>query len=112
MKILNKTITILKLMGLVVIVYLILWFFVFTDFGDDKRVKLVYDAVTKIEEYRNQNGKLPGSFRDIGLNYDESGPIYYDIKKDGSDYTISFGSYGVGHSIFYDPKTKTWGEVW
>ncbi len=97
-------------LGITISLFLV-WYFILTDMGRDKREGLVYDAVNKIEEYKIQNGKLPESFKDVGLYYDESGPIYYDLEKGGTEYSISFGSYGVGHSVVYYPATKTWGEV-
>jgi hypothetical protein len=104
----NRIIAILKLIGLVVIIYLILWFFVFTDFGDDKRIKLVYDAVTKIEEYRIQNGKLPEKISETGLPEPlENDPPWY-TKLNHKDYVIYFPGSTLGESTTYYSNTKQW----
>jgi hypothetical protein len=53
----------------------------------DSRYKLGLEAINKIENYRNNNHKLPMSLEELGINETESGPIYYQLKTD-STYII------------------------
>ena len=64
------------------------------------------EAITKIENFRNKNGKLPNSLSEIGIAETESGPIYYE-KKSESKYILWFGK-ELGESVTYDSDTKQW----
>lgn len=64
--------------------------------------------ITKIEEFKKANSRLPETVKEIAPEYwKEEGPIYYE-KKDENSYMVSFGLMSVGESYAYDSKTKEW----
>lgn len=74
--------------------------------GSSDKVTKGNEAVIKIEEFKNKNGRLPNSLSEVGIVETESGPIYYE-KKNDSKYILWFGK-ELGESITYDSDTKQW----
>ena len=79
----------------------------FSNFGcSNDKIAKGNDVATKIETFKNKNGKLPNSLSEIGIKETESGPIYYE-KKSESKYILWFGK-ELGESVNYDSETKQW----
>lgn len=65
-------------------------------------------VITKIEEFKKVNSRLPETVKEIAPEYwKEEGPIYYE-KKDENSYRVSFGLMSVGESYVYDSETREW----
>jgi hypothetical protein len=62
-------------------------------------------AVSKIEEFRKANGRLPDSFSEAGARDDESCPCY--CKTGHDSYLVWYGT-ALGESDMYDSETKKW----
>ena len=76
---------------------------------EDKSLKKEgeYMAI-KIEEYRNQNGKLPEKISETGLPEPlENDPPWY-TKLNDKDYVIYFPGSTLGESTTYYSNTKQW----
>ena len=74
----------------------------------DPRIKLGNELVQKIEQFRQENGRIPVSLEEMGVDYDESGPLYYDVNEDGT-YRVSFGTI-LGESTIYYSQIGEWGK--
>jgi len=62
--------------------------------------------IDKIEEYRQKNGQLPNTVKEMGLEESEGwGPFYEKI--DNVNYKVYF-SIGFDNSKEYYSKTKKW----
>jgi len=72
----------------------------------DKKTAKGNEAAAKIENFRNEKGRLPDSLSEVGIVETESGPIYYR-KESESKYILWFGK-GLGESVVYDSETKQW----
>lgn len=70
------------------------------------RKEIGISVITKIEAYRLKHDKLPLDLNDIGLNYDESGPVYYTVLND-SVYEVYYGL-DLGTSMVYNSTSKVW----
>lgn len=68
--------------------------------------KLGVEVITKIEDFRKNNHKLPLVLEEIGIKETESGPIYYELKND-STYIIWYGL-TLGESRTYNSATRKW----
>jgi hypothetical protein len=66
--------------------------------------------ISKIEEFKRDNGKYPPNLTALGIDEKETGPLYYSLRDDGS-YSVWFSG---GKSFFasqvYDSKTRNWHE--
>lgn len=71
-----------------------------------QKYKIANKYIEKIEQFRQQNQRLPSSLEEIGEITSEKGPIYYQ-KLSETEYQIWFGT-TVGESIIYNSKTKKW----
>jgi len=72
----------------------------------DKKQQIGEEIVTKIEGYKSAKGYLPNNLKDIGIAEKEEGPIYY-LKQNDSTYIVYYGL-GLGESMVYNSKTKSW----
>ncbi len=72
----------------------------------DGKIAKGNEVVAKVENFRNEKGRLPNSLTEIGTVETESGPIYYE-KKSESKYILWFGK-ELGESVTYDSDTKQW----
>ncbi len=63
------------------------------------------NIASRIEIYKNKNGRFPTQLSDIGQPETESGPIYYDHNASG--YILWFGE-DLGESTVYDSQAKQW----
>ena len=62
--------------------------------------------IEKIEKFKVEKGRLPGSLMEIGIVESEEGPVYYKQLSDGH-YQLWYGS-ALGESVIYDSDRKTW----
>src|SRR5579872_968678 len=65
-------------------------------------------VISKIEEFKRVNGRLPNSLSETGVEQDESCPCY--CKTSNSSYVVWYGT-TLGESHTYDSETKKWSEV-
>jgi hypothetical protein len=64
------------------------------------------ELIEKVEKFKTERGRLPGSLSEIGITETEAGPLYYD-KTDSSNYIIWFGT-ELGESKTYHSDSKKW----
>ena len=76
---------------------------------NDSLIKTGNQLVTRIRTYKNVNGTLPATLKDIGIEETEEGPIYYR-KENESKYILWFGD-GLGESVTYDSESNKWRPV-
>lgn len=93
------------------IVYLVLALLIFTYVGcsQDRKQTLIKqgnEIAAKIENYKNQKGKLPDSLVDIGAEEKLEGPIFYEKKSD-TEYRLWFGT-ELGESVVYNSSIRKW----
>ncbi len=74
--------------------------------NSDRKIAKGNETIAKVENFRNEKGRLPNSLTEIGIVETESGPIYYE-KKSESKYILWFGKQ-LGESVVYDSDTKQW----
>jgi hypothetical protein len=74
----------------------------------DDRKDAAEEIVKRVETFRQQHDRLPGSLSDIGMQGDESGPAYYE-RKDDQRYIAWYGT-TLGHSVVYHSDTRRWTE--
>ncbi len=72
----------------------------------NEKFKQGNEVTTKVEKFRNEQGRLPNSLSEIGIEQTEGGPIYYK-KESESKYIIWFGK-ELGESETYDSDSKKW----
>jgi regulatory protein YycI of two-component signal transduction system YycFG len=63
-------------------------------------------TIQKIENFRDNNKRLPNSLSELGIIEKEEGPIYYS-KIDSNRYVIWFGT-TLGESQTYDSEKRNW----
>lgn len=51
----------------------------------------ILEIQPKVEEYKNKYGKYPHDINELGYNYDESGPIFYNNYGDYYCITYAIG---------------------
>lgn len=64
------------------------------------------EAIRKIEEFHETNGRLPENLKEIGIEERLEGPLFYD-RVENEDYIIWFGT-TLGESEKYESKTGCW----
>ena len=69
-------------------------------------VKKGEELVAKIENFREEKGRLPNSLKELGIEEKEEGPLHY-AKRGESAYVVWFGT-TVGESVAYDSRSKKW----
>jgi len=65
-------------------------------------------VISKVEEYRRAQGRLPASLSEAGIEEDKSCPCYC---KTGDNTYIVWYRTTLGRSDTYDSQTKNWSEV-
>ena len=65
--------------------------------------------VSKVEDFRRANRRLPNSLSEVGIEESESGPYYY-CKSSDDGYIVWYGT-TLGESDTYDSQTKKWSEA-
>jgi hypothetical protein len=95
--------------AIIAVIISLLIFFTIHLLSRTSRLKSEGDEIIcKIEAFNKENGRLPDSLSEIGIEEKLEGPIYYD-KKDDSEYIVWFGA-GLGESVIYHSTTKEWDE--
>lgn len=74
----------------------------------DQCMSLAKQDIVRIEAFRAGHGRLPDSFAEIGVQEDESGPVYYK-KQNETSYIVWYGM-RLGESEIYDSQTREWGH--
>ena len=104
MKTTNKNrIIVLAIAALLCVLLVVLFNF------NNKEKELIKEAeivIDKIEHYKALKGYYPNTLADVGFDYDESGPLFYQ-KNNSISYLLYFGT-TLGESKIYYPDTKTW----
>lgn len=93
----------------VVIVFLVLvssLVFYFRYAENKKYEKQGIELIAKIEEYRQQNNKLPNTVADLGIVEPMGEGPYYE-KKDSLNYVVFF-NIGFDNTKTYYSETKEW----
>lgn len=98
----------LVIIGTLLLAVFIAWKFDLQSPRESNLKKQGSDIVLKVESFKSQNGRLPINLREMGLPESEEGPIFYDKKKDGINYTVSFSGSTLGESTYYDSEDKMW----
>ena len=62
----------------------------------------------KVESFKAENGRLPNNLRELGLPESEEGPLFYDKRKDGINYTVWFSGSTLGESTSYSSEDRVW----
>jgi len=102
----KKSKYLILIIGLLVLFFSV-WFFCLKDDRENRLINEGNALVEKIETFRVKHNRLPNSLEEIGLEErDGIDVIYYD-KRDGLNYTISFGT-SLGESKFYYSDNKKW----
>jgi hypothetical protein len=76
---------------------------------NDRETRLIKEGnvlIGKIELFKRDQGRLPDSLSEIGIEEKEEGPLYYE-KKSNTKYVLWFGT-ELGESIVYDSDHKKW----
>ena len=96
-------------------IYLIVfafWFFLsvasFIDFPakESRFRKSAEKYIEQIEAFKKKHNRYPYTLFEVFKNYDESSPVFYDLK-DSTHYIISFGTM-KGESKTYYSLCKEW----
>jgi hypothetical protein len=75
----------------------------------DKELKTAgNEIIVQIEAFKSEKGRLPENLKELGLPETEQGPIYYDKRKDGMYYTVSYSGASIGESTYYDSEDGVW----
>jgi len=64
------------------------------------------ELIKKIEDYKEESGKLPKTLEDLGIKETLDGPLFY-VKCDSVNYMIYYGT-TLGESMYYYSDTKEW----
>jgi len=88
------------------IIIAVLLTFVFSC-GVDSRKKDSIKLIEQISSFKEKNGRYPYNLREIGVKEDESGPIYYQLTDDSTNYRLWYGL-GLGDSEEYKSETGKW----
>lgn len=75
------------------------------DFKSDKE-EYAEMIIENVEEFKDQNGRLPKNVSEIGLTEMEDSPAFYDTTSD-STYKVWYGL-SLGESNTYNSETKKW----
>jgi len=75
---------------------------------DAKKEAAGNKLIARVEQFRKQNGRLPESAAEMGIQEDESGPVFYQ-KQLATHYIVWYGT-GVGESMVYDSGIGHWDE--
>ncbi len=81
-------------------------FFYFRHAENKKYEKQGLELVSKIEEYRQHNNRLPDNFSELGLIEPMGEGPYYE-KKDSLNYIVFF-NIGFDNTKTYYSQTKKW----
>jgi len=65
-------------------------------------------VIAQIEEFHKRNGRLPATTAEMGIQEDESGPVFYQRKSE-DHYIVWYGT-TLGESMTYDSATRRWEE--
>ena len=76
------------------------------SFYGNEKLEKGKEIVKKIENFKNDKGKLPESLAEIGIEEREEGPIYYK-KESETKFMLWFGT-TLGESVQYNSDTKQW----
>lgn len=96
----------IKLLSVLLILFFF-WFFYLKDYRENRLIKEGNELVEKIEQFRIENGNLPHSLEELGIEETEGIDVLYYDKRDSLHYTISFGT-SLGESKFYYSDTQQW----
>lgn len=77
-----------------------------TDQKVARQIEAGNKVINRIESFRRDQGRLPNSLAELGIEEKEEGPIYYDKKTD-TKYILWFGT-DLGESAAYDSEKKKW----
>ncbi len=88
---------------------LLIYLYVLLPLGNFRAKQDGHHVIALVEKYKLEHGKLPATLSDIGLEDKEDAPIQYTTEDD-NEYLVWFSDFGVGESITYDSKTKTWSD--
>lgn len=65
--------------------------------------------IERIYSFKEEHNRYPNKLEEIGIESDESGPFYYLINKDHSNFQLYYGL-SLGESETYYSSTKSWSE--
>ncbi len=65
--------------------------------------------IQKVEKYKSENGELPETVLDLGLESNMDNPAFY-VKTSDTTYIVYYSIAGVGNSKVYYSETKQWKE--
>lgn len=72
------------------------------------RKQLASEAIVRIENYKNKNGKLPENLSDVGLIESEDTVVQYQ-KNGDTEYIVWFGL-SLGESATYSSESRQWND--
>jgi hypothetical protein len=100
----NKKLILLSVIIVLALAALLVFYFRYSE--SKKYEKQGIELISKIEEYRKQNNKLPNTVADLGLVEPMNQGPYYE-KKDSLNYIVFF-NIGFDNSKIYSSQTKEW----
>lgn len=75
---------------------------------DAKKEAAGNKLIGQVEQFRKQHDRLPESAAEMGIQQDESGPVFYQ-KQSANHYIVWYGT-GVGESMVYDSDVGHWND--
>jgi hypothetical protein len=82
---------------------------VFFSVGCNQKKSEAEIVIAAVEDYHHKNNRLPISLFELGFDYDEGGPIYYNVDTVENYFEVYFLK---GFDLYekYDSRTKLWTE--
>ncbi|WDF47760.1 hypothetical protein PQ459_04555 [Chryseobacterium sp. KACC 21268] len=90
------------------IIFLLITFIILMNCSDliGEKEKYANTIISKVELYKKENGQLPESLRQIGIDEKEESLSFY-VKKSKDEYEVWYGL-DLGTSKVYNSRTKKW----
>mgnify|MGYP000913810386 CR=1 FL=1 len=98
---------IIGLLGIGLVVFLLLYFFLLKDTREDRLIKEANVLIGKIENFRRENGHLPDSLNEISYSSKKGTDELFYTKYSETNYTVSFVM-SIDYNKTYYSDTKTW----
>ncbi len=81
-------------------------FLIFSCDSSTDREEYAEMIIEKVDQFENENDRLPNDVREIGLTEMEDSPAYYEKTSD-STYRVWYGL-SLGESKIFNSQTQEW----
>ena len=65
--------------------------------------------IERIYSFKKEYNRYPNKLEELGIESDESGPFYYLINEDQSNFQLYYGL-SLGESETYNSSSESWSE--